>query len=136
MTDKITYTPLAKKLGLKEDLSVLVYNVPQSYGDKLGDIAVRLDWLDSISKEIADFIHLFCTSEEELKENIRRYVPALKRSGMLWISWPMEDANASTELDKNLVTQSMRSSELVSVHEEILDESWHALKFRYPQKGA
>lgn len=135
MADKITYTPLAKKLGLKEDLSVLVYNVPQSYGVKLGDIAVRLNWLDSISKESADSIHLFCTTEKELKDNIKRYVPALKKSGMLWISWPTEDANVSTELDKSLITQSMRPSELVSVHGEILDESWHALKFRYAQKG-
>lgn len=135
MADKIKYTPLAKKLGLREDLSVLVYNVPESYGDKLGDVAAGLNWLDSISKERADFIHLFCTSEKELTENLKRYIPALKRSGMLWISWPKEDTNISSELDRSRVTQIIHPLELVRVHGEILDDAWHALKFRYPQKG-
>ncbi len=76
-------TPLAKKLGLKENYEVLLYNEPKHYFDLFSDFPENLQFTESIQSESIDFMHLFCLSFKELLGAIAKYKKALKKSGLL-----------------------------------------------------
>ncbi len=58
-------TPLAKKLGIKPEMKVLLINPPDNY----------IEWLETdIQKQVirsgsADFVHLFAVKRFELEKN-------------------------------------------------------------------
>jgi hypothetical protein len=132
MSPEQTKTPLAKKLGLEEGFDVLLYNVPGNYGDLLGDLPMQLNFLESVAKESADFIHLFCNTEKELQQNLKKYVPALRKTGLLWLSWPRESSNISSDLDRNSIRDYiLANTDLVDTKVAAIDEDWNGLKFVY-----
>ena len=59
---------MAKKLGLKENYKVLLYNVPEHYFDLFSDPPTNLNIIsiDKTEEKEIDFIHLFFTSIDEL----------------------------------------------------------------------
>ena len=81
-------TPLAKKLGMKEGYSVLLYQQPEHYFELFSDLPENLIFQEELRTEDTDFIHVFSTSFEELKEIGNTYKNAMKKNGLLWISWP------------------------------------------------
>lgn len=132
MTPTITKTPLAEKLGLEEHFNVLVYNVPGNYGDELGDLPAYLNWMESNASESTDFIHLFCINEEELRRNLKKYKPALRKNGILWVSWPKENTGIPATLNKETIKKQLSNAGLKCVRTESIDENWQGMKFKYP----
>ncbi|WP_299221808.1 hypothetical protein [uncultured Aquimarina sp.] len=80
-------TTLAKKLGIKEGNTLLFYNRPDHYWDLFSDVPEHIKELKKVTREEADFIQVFCTSVDELYTQIPIYKTALKKTGMLWVSW-------------------------------------------------
>ncbi len=81
-------TPLLKKLGIKEKFSVLPINAQKDYRELFSEWPGSISPVNSGNIESIDFIHIFCLSTAELIENTEQFKPLLKKSGILWISWP------------------------------------------------
>ena len=127
-------TPLGKKLGLKSGQSFLLYNVPSHYFDLFDDFPTDAIKLNEIVKKSADFIHVFCTTEEELSETIQLYKPALKQTGMLWVSWPKGGSSIKTDLKREPIREHLLSIGLVDIKVASIDKDWSGLKFVYRVK--
>ena len=126
------HTELSRKLGLQAEDSILVYNVPQNYGKMIGDLTDHLYWLESNAKEVADFIHIFSSEENDLEKALLKYIPALKRTGMLWVSWSKKSSSLHKGMGRDDVRELvLDKSSLVEVKVASIDSNWSGLKFVY-----
>ena len=129
-TSGYSKTPLAKKLGIKEGFTVHFVNQPKHYF-KLFEIFPEVMLLEAPKKESADFIHLFCTTKAEFEERSLALKPLLKKTGMLWISWPKGSSKIETELSRDPIRNFLLANGLVDVKVCAVDEDWSGLKFMY-----
>ncbi len=124
-------TPLARKLGIKDHFHLLFYQRPEHYFDLFIDFPNGTVELPEPVEGKADFIHLFCTTSEELKRIIPTYKAALTKNGMMWISWPKGKSSIKTDLKRDMIREFLLESGLVDVKVAAIDDDWSGLKFVY-----
>jgi hypothetical protein len=127
-------TPLAKKLGIKENFKILLYNNPEHYFDLFSDLPKGIQVLNKIEPESTDFIHLFCTSFDELNTIIIKYKGAMTKNALMWISWPKGSSKIQTDLKRDTIREFLIENGLVDVKVAAVDEDWSGLKFVYRLK--
>jgi hypothetical protein len=121
-------TPLVKKLGLTEGLVIFVSSPPTGYFDWISPLPPVLIVMDKLSGEF-DFIHLFVL---ERKAFIKEFLSAkrhLRKTGMLWVSWPKKSSQVPTDLDENMIRDFGLSGGLVDVKVCAVNQVWSGLKF-------
>ena len=125
-------TPLVKKLGIKEGMSVWFVDAPDNYQELLGDLPKHTS---KEAKDNVDFIHFFTRSRETLSEEFEGLKKRLKPTGMLWISWPKSSCSfANSNLTEHVVRAIGLENGLVDVKVAAIDENWSGLKFVYRVK--
>ncbi|SHG31135.1 Protein of unknown function [Flagellimonas flava] len=122
--------PLAKKLGIKSGHSILLYNEPSHYLVLFETLPADVTFQKDATGEV-DFIHIFCTSLNELMEIAPRYKAVLKKDGLLWVSWPKGSSKIHTDLKRDAIREFMLSTGLVDVKVAAVDQDWSGLKFVY-----
>src|ERR1700682_5291577 len=83
-------TPLAKKLGIKENFRTALLHMPDDVKTELRD-ALEKCRIQTFSRQISrdlDFIFLFAKSRAGLELELLPAAKVLAPAGMLWISWP------------------------------------------------
>ncbi|MEO1010171.1 MAG: DUF3052 family protein [Bacteroidota bacterium] len=123
-------TPLAKKLGIREGYRVLVLNPPKDYLDFFTEFPAKVIFVhgNEVSRNI-DFIHLFCTTHEELRDSFAKAKRNLTKNGILWVSWPKKTSKIPTELDKSQIRQFGLKGGLVDTKVAAIDPDWSGHKF-------
>ncbi len=128
-------TPLAKKLGIKEGFSVLLHDAPEHYWSLFSDLPEALSIVEGIPMgEKIDFIHLFFTSWDDLTAHALKYKEALKKDGLMWVSWPKGKSKILTDLKRDPIREYLLDIGLVDVKVAAVDDDWSALKFVYRKK--
>lgn len=127
-------TPLARKLGLKPATRCLLRNAPEHYADLFADWPADVEVLTRADDESVDFIHLFATDQEALREQFAALKPLLRKDGMLWVSWPKGSSSLHTNLKREPVREIGLNAGLVDVKVCAVDADWSALKFVYRKK--
>lgn len=127
-------TPLAKKLGIKEDFSVLVLNAPEQYWHLFTDLPDNLNIEHGFGRDKMDFIHLFLTTQEEMLLQSGPCKEHLKPNGSLWVSWPKGTSKIQTDLNRERIREHLLSIGLVDTKVAAIDEDWSGLKFVYRLK--
>ena len=118
-------TPLAKKLGIKENFRVALVGMPAGVR---AEIKEALNSCASASSGL-DFAMVFVKSVAELKKEFSRVAKMLAPAGMLWVSWPKKTSGVATDLDENVVRGIGLAAGLVDVKVCAVDEVWSGLKF-------
>lgn len=125
-------TPLAKKLGIKNGFTILLVNEPKHYKSFFTDFPTDTKQVKRPKLETVDFIHLFCTTEKDLKIYLPKLKPALKKDGMLWVSWPKGSSKIETDINREVIRNYILSEiELVDIKVAAIDADWSGLKFVY-----
>jgi hypothetical protein len=120
-------TPLVKKLGIKEGMVLSVVGAPRPYSSIVDD----LPEVREASKGEVDFVHFFTSSASELKKKFPALKKRLKKTGMLWVSWPKGSSSLETDIKEDLVRKVGLEGGLVDVKVCAVDEDWSGLKFVY-----
>lgn len=126
-------TPLAKKLGYKDGQQVILVHQPDHYFTLLKQLP-QVNLLKMHAVESADLIHLFCTTTDDLAANFPPMKQALKKTGMLWVSWPKRGSGMKSDLDGNVVRAFGLAQGLVDVKVCAVDAKWSGLKFMFRKK--
>ena len=134
MSTAYSSTKLSKKLGIKEGYRILLHNTPKNYFELFSDLPSELVILEKIGIQDADFIHLFCKSFSELQIVSMKYKNALKKNGLLWISWPKGSSKIETDLKRDPIREYLLSIGLVDVKVASINDDWSGLKFVYRLK--
>jgi len=127
-------TTLAKKLGLKEGLSILLINPPDHYFELFSDFPNQVDILKRAFPESVDFVHLFVKTKEEMEDRIIHVKPLIKKDGLIWVSWPKGSSKIKTELKRDYIREFILDIGLVDVKVCSVDQDWSGLKFVYRLK--
>lgn len=121
-------TPLQKKLGIKEGLSLFIFQPPTSYFDWISPLPADVQVKSKLTGEL-DFIHLFVKDKKTFSKEFMRCKKQLKKEGMMWISWPKKASKVPTDLDENVIRDFGLKNGLVDVKVCAVDEVWSGLKF-------
>lgn len=127
--------PLAKKLGFKDGFTIQVFNGPKNYADFFHNLpSDTLDMGHGLHKEQLDLIHIFATNLRGLEATFKIAKPNLKKSGILWVSWPQKSSKIPSELDKFSIMKYGLDNGLVDTKVAAIDEEWSGLKFVYRRR--
>ena len=125
-------TPLGRKLGIKRGFKVLLHNAPKHYCELFEDWPEEVVILNKTGSGKIDFIHLFCTEMEVLEKILPEYQVALKKNGLIWISWPKGASKIETDLNRDIIrSYVLKTTGLVDVKVAAIDQDWSGLKFVY-----
>ena len=79
--------------------------------------------------ETVDFIYVFYKNQSELK-GLHKLKDKLKKSGMLWISWPKGTSKIETDLNRDLIRNYVLGNVgLVDIKVAAIDADWSGIKF-------
>lgn len=126
--------PLWKKLNIKERYHCFLFQSPKNYFELLESTPMETSWEDKLSATPYDFEHVFVTKLDELEKGWKDWKSALKKDGILWISWPKGSSKMETDLNGNVVREFGLNGGLVDVKVCAVDENWSGLKFMYRKK--
>jgi hypothetical protein len=127
-------TPLAKKLGIKDNFRLALLHVPDDVKAELRD-AFGTCHSKHIADKNLDFIFLFAKSRAGLELELLAAAEALAPAGMLWISWPKKSSGVATDLTDDVVRQSGLDAGLVDVKVCAVTDVWSGLKFVIPVRN-
>ncbi len=122
-------TPLIKKLGIREPMSVQFVNPPVGHRKTLGRLPAGVT-ICKRSHSNLDFLQGFVTQPGELEKLLARACRYLARDGMLWVSWPKKASGVPTNVAEADVRKAGLAAGPVDVKICVVDDTWSGLKDR------
>jgi hypothetical protein len=120
-------TPLAKKLGLKEGVNLVLVGAPKDYVALIEPVPSGVKFAGRVSKA-TDIVHVFSTRRAELRSFLVGCRSKLKSSAMVWVSWPKKSAKVATEIDEDIIRELALPLGFVDVKVCAVTEVWSGLK--------
>ena len=126
-------TPLPKKLGIRENYSLLLVNAPESFERKLDPMPAGAEITTNSGQ--ANVAVLFVTSQAELGRDFRPLAKELPQKVALWIAWPKKASGMKTDITENLVRAFGLGAGWVDYKICAIDGTWSGLCFARKTKG-
>lgn len=124
-------TPLLKKLGIKQEMKIMLINPPDNYFDLL-----KVNINDQLCKknETPDLVHLFAKSKTDFEAEMKKLkVVRKKNSGIsIWVSWYKKSARIPTDVTEDIIRNYALKNDLVDVKVCAVSEIWSGLKLVVP----
>lgn len=127
-------TPLPAKLGLKDGMTAAFIALPAELGDLADAVDFALvdrlaDW-SKISGAVLkyDAVHAFTRQRAEIEDRLSDVETAIKRDGMVWVSWPKKASKVPTDVTENVIRAEALKRDLVDVKVAAVNEIWSGLK--------
>ena len=102
-----------------------------AYWDWISPLPEDLSVVERSKKGGVDFIHLFVIQRKVFERDFLTLKKQLKKSGMLWVSWPKKSSKVASDLDEGIIRNYGLAKGLVDVKVCAVDEVWSGLKFMY-----
>jgi len=122
-------TPLAAKLGVKENCHVTVINAPAGFIQTLGNLPEGVQLLENGRTSAQDVMLYFTRSRAELVKRFSALAGCLCPAGGLWIAWPKKASGVATDLTEDRVREIGLEAGLVDNKVCAVDETWSGLRF-------
>ena len=126
-------SPLAKKLQINPGSRAGLVNPPDGYAERLRPLPDRAEIVGGLTPEL-DFVQIFARSIEELDRLGPAAFAAVKRDGLLWVSYPKGGVKAGTDLNRDILWNRLGDRGLTGVTLVAIDETWSAMRFRPSDK--
>ena len=127
MTTGYSGTPLAKKLGIKEGVTVYAIDAPDNYESLLEPLPPDVH-ISVSAPTYPDIIHIFTNERGRLFETLAVCSKIVKMNGAIWVSWYKKAARLPTEITEDTVREAAFPLGLVDVKVCAVDEKWSGLK--------
>ncbi|MEQ1952925.1 DUF3052 domain-containing protein [Mesorhizobium sp. CN2-181] len=125
---------LAVKLGLKPDMTTAFAALPAELEElaSAADFATveRFgDWSGLHGRnQVYNAIHAFTKQRAEIESHLPTLQSAIRRDGMIWVSWPKKASKVPTDVTEDVVRGEALKLDLVDVKVAAIDEIWSGLK--------
>ena len=120
-------TPLAKKLGIKPPLKLLIINAPKEYESWLGDLPDGVKLVTKANKPI-EAMHVFTTDSMFLNATLSKLRNELKQDGFVWVSWPKKSSKVFTDITDNTIREIALPLGFVDIKVCAVSDLWSGLK--------
>jgi len=108
-------------------------NAPLRYLGELGPLPDGVTMVDERHAALdagCDVVQLFVKDQAEVARLIPEAERALKRGGVLWISYPKGGLKANTDLNRDILWELLSKRGLIGVTLISIDAVWSAMRFR------
>jgi len=120
-------TALPKKLGIRENYSVVLVNAPDRFERKLDPLPAGVSFVEDARG--ANVAVLFVTSQVELARDFRPLAKMLPGKVAFWIAWPKKASGVKTDLNENVIREFGLGADWVDYKVCAIDEIWSGLCF-------
>ncbi len=120
-------TPLAKKLGIKEQFKVVAVRAPEGYRALLEPLPLCVQLVSKLDRT-TNIVHLFTTKKSELATALAAYRRKLDPQAVVWVSWPKQSSKVPTEITEDVVREVALPLGFVDVKVCAVNEIWSGLK--------
>lgn len=120
-------TPLAKKLGIKEDCKIYLENAPEDYSALVAPLPERVEIGSRLTGE-TDIVHLLATSKMRLAAALRNARGKIRSDAAIWVSWPKKSSKVPTDITEHTIRELALPLGLVDIKVCAVDETWSGLK--------
>lgn len=127
-------TPLPAKLGLKDGMVAAFIALPDDLSDLTEAVDFALvdrlgDWSAISGTSLKyDAVHAFTRQRTEIEDRLGDVEAAIKRGGMVWVSWPKKASKVPTDVTESVVRTEALKRDLVDVKVAAVNEIWSGLK--------
>ncbi|MDX8495722.1 DUF3052 domain-containing protein [Mesorhizobium sp. VK22B] len=126
-------TPLPAKLGLKDGMVAAFIALPPELADLTEAVAFagveRLtEWSSISANQKYDAVHAFTRQRAEIEDGLAGIETAIKRDGMVWVSWPKKASKVPTDVTEDVIRTQALKLDLVDVKVAAVNEIWSGLK--------
>jgi hypothetical protein len=127
-------TPLPAKLGLKDGMAAAFIALPPELDDladavDFAHVDRLADW-SNISGTVLryDAVHAFTRQRAEIEDRLGDVEAAIKRDGMVWVSWPKKASKVPTDVTEDIIRAEALKLDLVDVKVAAVNDIWSGLK--------
>ena len=125
-------TALIKKLGITDELKLLILNLPGGIDAYWKLISVDCSGQICGTKERPGFIHLFATSQKEFLKFYKQIEKRLSGNVSFWVSWYKKSSGIPTDMNEDWIRQFALANNLIDVKVCAVTEQWSGLKLVIP----
>ena len=119
-------TPLAKKLGFKDGMTVWQSGLPDSVRATI-DAQADIAWVaGAMTEPVA--AHIFTTERAEMETLLSALRGSMDQDGFIWMSWPKKAAKVRTDITEDVIRAVALPMGLVDIKVCAVDEIWSGLK--------
>ena len=120
-------TPLAKKLGIKAPLTMLLVNPPEEYIMWIGGVPDGVRMVAKAKPPI-EAVHVFTTESMFLNATLFKLRNDLKQDGFVWVSWPKKSSKVPTDITEDTIREIALPLGFVDIKVCAVSEVWSGLK--------
>ena len=118
-------TPLAKKLSLKDGMSVWFHAMPTSVRAEIDNAALDERGAPEPGLQTA---HIFTTERIELERLLTELRTLIDPTGFVWVSWPKKASKVPTDITEDTIREICLPMGWVDVKVCAVDAVWSGLK--------
>jgi hypothetical protein len=127
MTTGYSGTPLAKKLGIKDNVVIVTIGAPNEY----------LQWVEPLPPSVqfkqkatatTDLVHLFVTKHAVLAKTLTSLRKTLKSDAVVWVSWPKKTSGVLTDIVEDTIRAVALPLGFVDIKVCAVSDVWSGLK--------
>ena len=120
-------TPLARKLGIGEDMVVACLDEPDHFRGLLEPIPDRVEFRTTVRGR-ADVVVAFFTRRAAFARRLDAMGRAVFPAGGIWIAWPKRASGVATDMTEDVVREIALPTGLVDNKVCAIDETWSGLR--------
>lgn len=121
-------TPLFKKLGIKDDMTVALIGAPDGFETLLKGIPKSAKVVRG-GTAAAGLVIWWPASARDLAARIHKIDARIAVGGSVWIAWAKKASGVKTDLSDSLVRETGLANGLVDYKVCAIDATWSGLKF-------
>lgn len=118
-------------MGIRERQRLLVINPPSTYLNVLGPLPRDIS-MNSFDDQGMDMVHAFFYWKKELEHLMPLLKYKIKKSGGIWISWPMQASSNDSDMNEKVVKKIAHDNGLEEMRSIAFTSQWGAIKFVWP----
>ena len=119
-------TPLARKLGIGSQTTLVLVNAPDHLGDDLDNAAVAGPDGD---KGTSTVVVIFATEAADLELRFIEAMESLPADGAIWCAWPKRASKVPTDITEDRLRDLFLPTGMVDNKVAAIDETWSGLRF-------
>jgi hypothetical protein len=125
----MTISRVAKKLGIKAGMHVLVLDAPSGYLKSLAPLPEGVVVLEKVGGT-HQFVQFFATRKAEIQKSALKLLKHAAPGALVWITYPKKTSGVQSDLSREEVWDAMAGTGWRPVAQIAIDGVWSALRFR------
>jgi hypothetical protein len=121
--------PLAKRMQVKPGQTILAFNAPEDYAERLGELPEGARLVTRGDPARADHVHVFVRDSDDLRRLGQKAIAGVHGGAVTWIAYPKKTSRVETDMTRDRGWDAV-TGEIDAVSQVAVDDTWSALRFK------